>query len=363
MSDHQSSGSPAPASLSDDQRAAIRRLVLRAVSGAWPEGQIEDEIEQLIASVQQPAPASQELSDDRIRELWRSVSGPYAELTGPLIRFAHKIRAGQPAAPAEAVRPLIEAAEAADWQQVVLNGGPPCFHLEPESQKFCLRAERWDGHTDNDAWPEHRFVSLRDLFASRAPLRSVVDRLRAQIGRVNAALRHEHSHRAETLFHAACGLAQVAAHVASILQAAPAEAPVCPECGRPDAECAAKPCHFTGKAPAEAVRPVLAKHDEWRAALVEADRRMKLTDGHSWLTILKTRCQYCGRSPRQKGRCARWFDTFCDELYRVLSAASALEGSVLVPQEPDGQNLQTDTRGPGERLSEGQDLPRRAIGD
>jgi hypothetical protein len=28
------------------------------------------------------------LPDDRVRELWRSVQGPYAELTGPLIRFA-----------------------------------------------------------------------------------------------------------------------------------------------------------------------------------------------------------------------------------------------------------------------------------
>jgi hypothetical protein len=31
------------------------------------------------------------LTDDRIRELWRSVRGPRAELNGPLIRFAHLV--------------------------------------------------------------------------------------------------------------------------------------------------------------------------------------------------------------------------------------------------------------------------------
>lgn len=39
---------------------------------------------------------------------------------------------------------LIAASESADWQQVVMNGGPPCFHLE--DNRFCLRAERWGGH-------------------------------------------------------------------------------------------------------------------------------------------------------------------------------------------------------------------------
>ena len=39
---------------------------------------------------------------------------------------------------------LRHAAENMDWQQVVLNGGPPCFHLE--DGRFCGRAQRWDGH-------------------------------------------------------------------------------------------------------------------------------------------------------------------------------------------------------------------------
>jgi len=40
--------------------------------------------------------------------------------------------------------PLDKALENIDWEQVVFNGGPPCFHLE--GNKFCLRAERWAGH-------------------------------------------------------------------------------------------------------------------------------------------------------------------------------------------------------------------------
>lgn len=51
---------------------------------------------------------------------------------------------------------LFRACASADWQQVALNGGPPCFHLEGE--RFCLRAERWDGHGI-----DHQFVSLGDL--------------------------------------------------------------------------------------------------------------------------------------------------------------------------------------------------------
>lgn len=46
-----------------------------------------------------------------------------------------------------------------DWQQVVLNGGPPCFAvLDDEDGYYCGRAERWDGHDG-----EHEFVSLNTL--------------------------------------------------------------------------------------------------------------------------------------------------------------------------------------------------------
>jgi len=57
------------------------------------------------------------------------------------------------------------------------------------------------------------------------------------------------------------------------------------------------------------------KLDEY---LAEADKRMKASDGHSYVTILKTRCLYCGRSPEQKGRCRSWFQTFIDSYKTVL---------------------------------------------
>jgi hypothetical protein len=48
-----------------------------------------------------------------------------------------------------------------DWQQVVLNGGPPCFHVE--GPQYCGRAERWAGH-GNPAG--HNFVSLSALLTN-----------------------------------------------------------------------------------------------------------------------------------------------------------------------------------------------------
>ncbi len=60
---------------------------------------------------------------------------------------------------------LFQAAKDADWMQVVYNQGPPCFHLE--DGRFCLRAERWDGHkTFGDSGPVHDFVSLENLLRS-----------------------------------------------------------------------------------------------------------------------------------------------------------------------------------------------------
>ncbi len=53
--------------------------------------------------------------------------------------------------------------------------------------------------------------------------------------------------------------------------------------------------------------------------LEEADERMKASNGHSFVTILKTRCQYCGRSKNQKGRCKAWFQTFIDNLKTIMS--------------------------------------------
>lgn len=51
----------------------------------------------------------------------------------------------------------VTAAENMDWQQVVLNGGPPCFYLDGVDGHFCGRAQLW--HSEHT----HKFVSLADL--------------------------------------------------------------------------------------------------------------------------------------------------------------------------------------------------------
>lgn len=65
---------------------------------------------------------------------------------------------------------LLDAATNADWMQVVFNQGPPCFHLETRhgQSRFCLRAERWDGHkTIGGSGPIHEYVSLADLLSNK----------------------------------------------------------------------------------------------------------------------------------------------------------------------------------------------------
>lgn len=54
---------------------------------------------------------------------------------------------------------LDKALSCIDWQQVVLNGGPPCFFIE--NGRFCLAAKRWAGHGSY-----HQYVSLADLIAT-----------------------------------------------------------------------------------------------------------------------------------------------------------------------------------------------------
>lgn len=59
-------------------------------------------------------------------------------------------------------------------------------------------------------------------------------------------------------------------------------------------------------------------HDEWMRAKLLADTRMKASNGHYFVTILKTRCQHCRRSPRTRGRCGGWFQTFLAHLDTIL---------------------------------------------
>lgn len=71
--------------------------------------------------------------------------------------------------------------------------------------------------------------------------------------------------------------------------------------------------------------------DELQACYEQADTRMKATDGHSYITVLKTRCQHCGRSPNQKGRCSGWFNSFIDNLTVVM-----IERGHVQPTSSDG---------------------------
>lgn len=57
----------------------------------------------------------------------------------------------------------------------------------------------------------------------------------------------------------------------------------------------------------------------------EADAEMKAKNGHQFVHILKTRCEHCGRSPKAKGKCRGWFQTFIDILGRKIVAET--EGS------------------------------------
>jgi hypothetical protein len=65
--------------------------------------------------------------------------------------------------------------------------------------------------------------------------------------------------------------------------------------------------------------------EELDSALEEADRRMKAHNGHQFMTVLKTRCVHCGRSPKVKTRCGQWFQTFINEFKTILRQRDLVE--------------------------------------
>lgn len=64
---------------------------------------------------------------------------------------------------AHKLKQIFVAAENMDWTQVVLNGGPPCFHIDKRDLRFCGRAARWAGHGEKNF---HDFVPLDQLIKS-----------------------------------------------------------------------------------------------------------------------------------------------------------------------------------------------------
>ena len=67
-----------------------------------------------------------------------------------------------------------KAIENFDWQQVILNMAPPCFHLLKHGS-FCGRAERWPGH--DDVHPFVPFIAfwkgVRSLDSAAPPQRGM----------------------------------------------------------------------------------------------------------------------------------------------------------------------------------------------
>lgn len=57
---------------------------------------------------------------------------------------------------------------------------------------------------------------------------------------------------------------------------------------------------------------------EWDRCSKIADEQMKVNNGHSFETILKTRCIYCRRSPKVKTKCGSWFMTLHNNLLHIL---------------------------------------------
>ena len=59
-------------------------------------------------------------------------------------------------------------------------------------------------------------------------------------------------------------------------------------------------------------------NQKFREYLNKADESIKATNGHYFVTILKTRCQHCNKRPGIKTRCGSWFQTFTIRLTEAL---------------------------------------------
>ena len=76
--------------------------------------------------------------------------------------------------------------------------------------------------------------------------------------------------------------------------------------------------------------PLIGK-ERFDEACRDADIAMKESGGHVFEHILKSRCIWCGRSPRAKGRCRGWFNTFLWHL------SGDLTGTFGAPRPAEGE--------------------------
>jgi hypothetical protein len=92
-----------------------------------------------------------------------------------------------------------------DWQQVALNGGPPCFYVE--DGRYCGRAQRWAGHHGDPV--VHEFVPLEYVTAKpMCPLhRRIEDKGDMDLEIGNDCLACSLNERAELLATLAAGTA------------------------------------------------------------------------------------------------------------------------------------------------------------
>jgi len=67
------------------------------------------------------------------------------------------------------------------------------------------------------------------------------------------------------------------------------------------------------------------KREQFDEYAKEADARMKKSNGHTYMTILKTRCMFCGASPKRTTRCPVWINTYMDRLADVLQENGVIE--------------------------------------
>jgi hypothetical protein len=117
-----------------------------------------------ILAARAPVPEArqpQEQENNRIREIWRSVTGPHAELTGPLIRFAAKIKAEARAA-AQAPQDDLRVRAESLYEEL---GGDLCSCQRVDVPSWCERCvwrigvivtafRRWQGEAASAPAPQ-----------------------------------------------------------------------------------------------------------------------------------------------------------------------------------------------------------------
>lgn len=111
--------------------------------------------------------------------------------------------------PDATTKKILLAAKNADWEQVMLNGGPPCFRFE--EGRFCLRAKRWHDETGKvSGW---EYVPLDQLLKDYGNKR-VAESMDAALKLADAVLvTHSHTYGNGRLYMCECNLCHLARRV------------------------------------------------------------------------------------------------------------------------------------------------------